>query len=308
MEVFGEAAAWSAIRDGWVPLYGKFHSRGVSFEWHEFETKRAIDWAKTFHPDSVELCLNLQGSGLVATPITKANYRDGSIGIYRPGPSGDLHAERFPGTHRFLTVEYSLSFLKKHFSGLHPHLRPIIASAITSDSPASAVEEPALLKMDHGQLIQSLRYPPITMAARATWFESKAVELGANFFFKPDAQSELFCDRQKQLARDRCEQVIAILRADLSEPPPLEEIGKRVGCSHYYLSRTFSKEMGLTIAQYLRKLRMERAAELLKSGKFNVTQAAMEVGYSSLSHFSQAFHETFGCCPGLYGIAPHHRG
>ena len=64
--------------------------------------------------------------------------------------------------------------------------------------------------------------------------------------------------------------------------------------------------MGITIAQYLRKLRMEKAAELLKSGGFNVTQAALEVGYSSPSHFSQAFHEAYGCCPGLYGIAPDH--
>ena len=58
----------------------------------------------------------------------------------------------------------------------------------------------------------------------------------------------------------------------------------------------------MTIPQYTRQLRMERAAELLKSGKFNVTEAALEVGYSSLSHFSQAFHYMFGCCPGLYPL------
>jgi len=34
-----------------------------------------------------------------------------------------------------------------------------------------------------------------------------------------------------------------------------------------------------------------------------VTEAALEVGYASPSHFSQAFHEAFGCCPGLYPIA-----
>ena len=45
---------------------------------------------------------------------------------------------------------------------------------------------------------------------------------------------------------------------------------------------------------------MERAAELLQSGKYNVTEAAMAVGYSSLSHFSQSFCQTMGCCPGLY--------
>ncbi len=60
----------------------------------------------------------------------------------------------------------------------------------------------------------------------------------------------------------------------------------------------------MTIPQYLRKLRMERAAELLRGGKHNVTEAALEVGYSSLSHFSQAFCQIMGCCPGLYPLEP----
>jgi AraC-like DNA-binding protein len=47
---------------------------------------------------------------------------------------------------------------------------------------------------------------------------------------------------------------------------------------------------------------MERAAELLRSGRYNVTEAALEVGYSSLSHFSQAFCQVIGCCPGLYPL------
>lgn len=58
----------------------------------------------------------------------------------------------------------------------------------------------------------------------------------------------------------------------------------------------------MTIQQYARQVRMERAAELLRTGKCNVTEAALEVGYSSLSHFRSAFHETFGCCPGLSPI------
>ena len=55
--------------------------------------------------------------------------------------------------------------------------------------------------------------------------------------------------------------------------------------------------------QYLRNIRMERAAELLRTGRYNVTEAAIEVGYSSLSHFSKAFCETIGCCPVLYPVA-----
>ena len=56
----------------------------------------------------------------------------------------------------------------------------------------------------------------------------------------------------------------------------------------------------MTIPQYVRQIRMERAAELLLAGRHNVTEAAMEVGYSSLSHFSKAFCTTIGCCPVLF--------
>ena len=56
----------------------------------------------------------------------------------------------------------------------------------------------------------------------------------------------------------------------------------------------------MTIPQYVRQIRVERAAELLLEGRHNVTEAAMEVGYSSLSHFSKAFCTTIGCCPALF--------
>ena len=138
--------------------------------------------------------------------------------------------------------------------------------------------------------------------AQKLWYQTKALELAAELFFVAPGDRELFCQRQQRLAAERVEKVIALLRKDLSNPPNLEDIGRLVGCSPFHLSRTFSAATGLTIPQYTRQLRMERAAELLRLGKFNVTEAAVEVGYSSLSHFSQAFHETFGCCPGLYPL------
>ncbi|MGV3533026.1 MAG: helix-turn-helix transcriptional regulator, partial [Chthoniobacteraceae bacterium] len=73
-----------------------------------------------------------------------------------------------------------------------------------------------------------------------------------------------------------------------------------VGVSPYYLSRIFSQEMKMTIPQYIRRIRMEKAAELLRDGKHNVTEAAFAVGYSSLGYFSKSFCEVIGCCPALY--------
>ena len=94
-----------------------------------------------------------------------------------------------------------------------------------------------------------------------------------------------------------------LIRSDQQRVEALEQLGKEVGCSAFYLSRTFSQETGSTIPQYLQRLRMDRAAELLRSGEYNVTEAALEVGYSSFSHFSLAFRQTHGCCPGLFPVA-----
>ena len=155
------------------------------------------------------------------------------------------------------------------------------------------------LTTEQEQLISQLLRPPSFQGARRLWYQGKVLQLMADFFFGRRGEDELFCDRQKRMVRERVDRVMAILRRDLAEPPQrLEKIGREAGCSPFYLSRTFSRETGMTIPQCLRKLRMERAAELLKSGKCNVTEAAMEVGYNSLSHFSQAFCPDDGLLPG----------
>jgi AraC-like DNA-binding protein len=133
------------------------------------------------------------------------------------------------------------------------------------------------------------------------WFRCKALEVASHLFFQPGG-GQLFCTRTQRLARERVEQAQAVLRERAQNPPGLEELSRMVHCSPYYLSRLFSQEAGVTMQQYLRQIRMEKAAKLLRSGQCNVTEAAMEVGYSSLSHFSSTFHEMFGCCPALYPL------
>lgn len=160
--------------------------------------------------------------------------------------------------------------------------------------------EPVRLTTEHEQLISLLLRPQCAQGACQLRCKGIVLQLMADFLVKPCCGNGSSCDRQKCLARERVRGVVAILQRDLAAPPTLEAIGHEVGCSPYYLSRTFSREMGMTIPQCLRTLRMRYAAELLKSGRCNVTEAAMAVGYSSLSHFSQAFCQAIGCCPAMY--------
>jgi len=299
---FSEANAWENVGGGWQPLFGSFRGAGYSIEWHDFFARREVDWAASFHPNGVELCLNLGGHGFVAGPGARAEFVPNSVGFYHR-KTEPLTAKREAGEqHQFLTVEYSCPFLAKHFAGLEAAAHPVVCSAIRNCPCEHATGATVRLTASQQQLIALLRRPPVYAAAQPLWYQCKALELAVTFLLQPPPDQELFCTRQQRLAQERVEQVIFLLKQNLAEPPALEELGRKIGCSHFYLSRIFSAQTGRTITQYLRQLRMETAAELLRSGDFNVTEAALEVGYNSLSHFSAAFHETFGCCPGLYPL------
>jgi AraC-like DNA-binding protein len=203
-------------------------------------------------------------------------------------------------------VKFSRDFLLRCLAvgGKGPYgLKPTAQALLDGKTKSHEGVIGPVMEMTAGQeaLVFQLREPPVFLGGQGLWFQSKALELAAQVFFAPEpARPEFFCARQRRLARGRVEAVMLILRETLQEPPPLEELARRVGCSPFYLSRTFSQRTGCTIPQYLRRVRMEQAAELLLSGGYNVTEAAFAVGYSSLGHFSRSFCEEIGCCPALF--------
>jgi AraC family transcriptional regulator len=298
--LFSEAGAWRDVGAGWQPIFGSFRGVGYSIEWHDFRAKQQFDWAASFHPGCVELCLNLAGHGFVEGRGGRTDFAPNTAGFYHRTDE-PLTAKRAAGEqHQFLTVEFSCPFLAKHLAGAETMLHPIVRAAVQGVSRQHVSGTTQRLTAAQQQLMATLRQPPVYAAAQPVWYQCKVLELAVTFLVHPE--EELFCTRQQRLAQERVEQVIFLLRQNLATPPALEELGKKIGCSHFYLSRIFSNHTGQTITQYLRGLRMEQAAELLRSGEHNVTEAALEVGYNSLSHFSAAFHEAFGCCPGLYPL------
>jgi AraC family transcriptional regulator len=297
-----ESTIWNPIQESWQQLYGGFYDLGVSIERHGFELANRFEWSRSFHADSLELCLNLAGCGSIHCSNDVLNFEPLTAAFYLPGKQA-LEAWREANQpHRFITVEFSARFLRQQLSKCDGALHPLVAGFVRGGPPDCRFGEIHRLTSAQEQGIAQLLHPPVLQGARCLWYQGKVLELMAEFFFERRGADELFCDRQKRLARERVDRVVTLLRQRLAEPPSLDEIGREVGCSPFHLSRTFSAQTGMTIPQYLRKLRMERAAELLQSGRYNVTEAALEVGYSSLSHFSQSFCQTMGCCPGLFPL------
>ena len=296
---WSESPAWASVASGWRPLGGSFQGEGFSLEWHDLAADQRVKWADTFHPRSVEVCLNIRGRAQVGAGASGLEMTDGMSGFYVRGDQ-PIAASRHPGeAHQFLTLELSFDFLRAELNGKRAGLHPLITRVVSGENQVSGVGATVPINTRQEELLKTLQDPPVHSAARTVWFRGKALELMSEILFLPD-EGELFCTRQQRVARERVEKVIQILREHMAEPPALEEIGRRVACSPFYLSRTFSQETGATIPQYLRRIRMERAAEMLRTGRHNVTEVALEVGYNSLSHFSQAFCQTMGSCPAIF--------
>jgi len=93
------------------------------------------------------------------------------------------------------------------------------------------------------------------------------------------------------------EKAKSILEANMENPPDLESLASQVGMSISKLKQIFPMACGMPPFAYLRLLRMEKAMRLLRNEGRSVTETALEVGYSNLSHFSKTFVEHFGIKP-----------
>lgn len=69
----------------------------------------------------------------------------------------------------------------------------------------------------------------------------------------------------------------------------LDDVADHVNISSFYFSRIFKKYEGKNYIQYLTKIRMEKAKEMIINNEVSIKEVAMEVGYSDQNYFSKAF-------------------
>lgn len=91
------------------------------------------------------------------------------------------------------------------------------------------------------------------------------------------------------------------LKCHISENVSLEELARIGYMSAFHLARLFTREIGVPPHVYQVQLRLNKALELLRSGK-PVSSVALETGFFDQSHFTRAFKKKFGITPGQYSI------
>ena len=107
----------------------------------------------------------------------------------------------------------------------------------------------------------------------------------------------------RQKLADRTKLVLA---GDLSRRWTLAEIAAGVGVSPVYLTQVFQQVEGLPLYRYALRLRLARALDLL--GEYDdLSQLALDLGFSSHSHFSASFQQAYGRSPSEFREAVIHR-
>ena len=73
-----------------------------------------------------------------------------------------------------------------------------------------------------------------------------------------------------------------------------------VGIGQKLLYRKVKQITGVTPVEYIRNIRMEKAARLLKEGRFSISEVMYMVGFTKSGYFSKCFQEAFGMTPSAY--------
>ncbi len=133
------------------------------------------------------------------------------------------------------------------------------------------------------------------------YIKGKAYELISLYFNRSeDADMEQcpFLVDEDNVKRIRLAKEIMITR--MAEPPTLAELSEEIGLSLKKLKEGFKHIYGDSVYSFLFDHKMDYARKMLETGRHNVNEVGLKVGYSTSSHFIAAFKKKYGTTPKKY--------
>jgi AraC-like DNA-binding protein len=131
--------------------------------------------------------------------------------------------------------------------------------------------------------------PPREYAGIVTLLEISGRQLSAfaHRLMQQDAQAE-----EPMIRRAK-----AYIAGHHTDPIGLDEIARSMHVSTFYFCKMFKKSTGLTFTDYLSRVRVDKAKDLLMNPRLPVSEIAYMAGFQSLTHFNRLFRRLTGECP-----------
>jgi signal transduction histidine kinase/DNA-binding response OmpR family regulator len=96
--------------------------------------------------------------------------------------------------------------------------------------------------------------------------------------------------------------LVAAIEENISDPEfGTVKISREVGVSRTQLYRKMAALTEMTVKEFIRSIRLKRAAQLLVQGELNISEVAYAVGFQQAAYFRKCFKEMYGMTPSEYG-------
>lgn len=150
------------------------------------------------------------------------------------------------------------------------------------------------MKPDMQQIVDQVFNIEYEGKTKMMFFRSQITVLLSHFF----GQLALMQKEQgKNIEREKLELAREILTQNLDNPPSLNDLSRKIGLNTFKLKKEFKDYFGLPVFKYLQNERLTKANDLIRTKQASIQEAAWNVGYDSLSSFSNAFEKRFGYRP-----------
>jgi len=97
--------------------------------------------------------------------------------------------------------------------------------------------------------------------------------------------------------QEMIEKAVAYLEEHFTEEVSVQKVASHVCVSVSHLSHLFKEKTGMSVVDYLLRIRMDVASRLLRETQKSVTEIAFQVGFQDGGYFTRMFRKVFGVSP-----------
>lgn len=253
---------------------------GFGFTIELFFLQKSEEWHR--HEDT-ELIFLLEGELSLQIFERALNLDSGDIAVIN---SLDPHRIKMDAPVLCCRIFFSKDLLEQYFSG--QNIQFVCNSAL------GVPEQYQSVKMRMYQLIDCCMKGKKRKDLDLTIHTLSLLQFLEKHFRIPKAEAACSLERSDEL--------IAYISRNCGEELTLKELSRQFHLSYNYLSRYFKKTFGINFSSYLNKVRLERAAGLLLHTDRDITQIALECGFSSSSYLGKVFRSVYGISPKEYRL------
>jgi AraC family transcriptional regulator of arabinose operon len=256
----------------------------------------ATGYQRIEHPD-----YDWDGMKRIDGPLYLLQYTISGCGRFRDGdtvrdiPAGTAFLAEIPGNHRYHLPEgsehwtfYFILFRQRHLESLWREVTSLLGT-----TPSFSLTSPVVLSLQ--RLYVEAKANRIQTGYQAS---SLVYQLMMELLQAASAQRQ-----EKDNWPLPVRQAASYMETAYPHLESLDEIASEVSLSKYHFTRMFTLATGISPMDYVTKLRIEKAVELLRYTSLPVHEIADQIGYASGSYFSKVFRSRVGFTPGEFRLA-----